>query len=93
MPIGRNLCELKPPNTVSDIINDDLSNIKLPAQDEKFQYNKPVLAGIDIPSLYCYLLVYEEHRDFETWGTHLLDLKAVTISPSTLTKIQSLLKL
>jgi len=39
-------------------INDtqDLSPIKLAAQDEKFHRNKPVLTGIDIPSLYCYLL-------------------------------------
>jgi len=29
----------------------DLSQIKLAAQDEMFHYNKPILTGIDIPSL------------------------------------------
>jgi hypothetical protein len=37
-------------------VNQDLSEIKLCAQDEMFQNNKPVLTGVDIPSLYCYLL-------------------------------------
>jgi hypothetical protein len=59
----------------------DLSNIKLAAQDEMFHYNKPVLTGIDIPSLYCYLLRAEKDREFDTWGTHLLDLKDRGLSP------------
>ena len=33
-----------------------LKNVTLGAHDELFHQNKPVLAGIDIPSLYCYLL-------------------------------------
>ena len=59
----------------------DLSSIKLAAQDEMFHYNKPVLTGIDIPSLYCYLLTAESDREFDTWGTHLLDLQKQGLSP------------
>ena len=64
-------------------INDqqDLSNVKLAAQDEIFHYNKPVLTGIDIRSLYCYLLTSEQDREFDTWGIHLLDLKAQGLNP------------
>ena len=61
--------------------NQTLENIKLAAQDEIFHYNKPVLTGVDIPSLYCYLLSSEHHRDFDTWGTHLLDLKKKSLNP------------
>lgn len=59
----------------------DLSHIKLGAQDEMFHYNKPVLTGIDIRSLYCYLLTREQDREFDTWGTHLLDLQAQGFNP------------
>jgi len=59
----------------------DLSKIKLAAQDEMFHYNKPILTGIDIPSLYCYLMTAEPNREFDTWGTHLLDLKAQGLNP------------
>jgi len=59
----------------------DLTNIKLAAQDEMFHYNKPVLTGVDIRSLYCYLIAHEQQRDFETWGTHLLDLKNQGLNP------------
>jgi len=57
----------------------DLKNIKLTAQDETFHYNKPILTGIDIRSLYCYLLSPERDRDFDTWEIHLLDLKKTKI--------------
>ena len=60
----------------------DLSNIKLAAQDEIFHLNKPILSGIDLRSLYCYLLSQEEQRDFGTWGTHLLDLQKQGFNPS-----------
>jgi len=40
-----------------------------------------VLTGIDIPSLYCYLLSAEQDREFDTWGTHLLDLQDKGLSP------------
>jgi len=59
----------------------DLSNIKLAAQDEMFHYNKPILSGIDIRSLYCYLLNLEQDREFDTWAIHLLDLKKQGLNP------------
>lgn len=59
----------------------DLSNIKLAAQDEMFQHNKPVLAGVDIQSLYCYLLSQADHRDGDTWAIHLLDLQKQNFNP------------
>ncbi len=62
----------------------DLTNIKLAAKDEMFHYNKPILTGVDIPSLYCYLLASEKHRDFDTWGTHILDLKKQGYNPDRL---------
>ncbi|MCX7125544.1 MAG: hypothetical protein NTU49_07335, partial [Gammaproteobacteria bacterium] len=34
----------------------DLGRVTLGAHDEIFHRNKPILAGVDIPSLYCYLL-------------------------------------
>jgi len=52
-----------------------LSSIKLAAPDEIFHFNKPILAGVDIHSLYCYLLSEEDHRDEETWAIRLLELK------------------
>lgn len=59
----------------------ELTNIKLAAQDEMFHYNKPILTGVDIRSLYCYLLSPEQNRDFDTWGIHLLDLKERGLNP------------
>ena len=61
--------------------NQDLSPIKLCAQDEMFQHNQPVLAGVDIPSLYCYLLSLNEQRDGDTWAIHLLDLQNQGFNP------------
>ena len=61
-----------------------LSNVKRGAQDELFHQNKPVLAGVDIDSLYCYLLSYEDHRDGDTWGIHLLDLQKQGFSPESI---------
>ena len=37
---------------------EDLSGIKVTANDELFHHNKPILSGIDTQSLYCYLLSY-----------------------------------
>ncbi len=59
----------------------ELSPIKLAAQDEMFHYNKPILTGIDIPSLYCYLLTAEPDREFDTWGMRLLDLQKQGLNP------------
>ena len=51
-----------------------LPAIAVGAHDEIFQAGQPVLAGVDVQSLYCYLLSVEEHRDETTWGVHLLEL-------------------
>jgi len=59
----------------------DVSGIKLAALDEMFHHNKPVLTGIDIRSLYCFLLSDEHYRDFDTWGTHFLDLQKQGLKP------------
>ena len=56
--------------------NEDLSGIKIPAFDEMFHHNKPVLAGIDTKSLYCFTLAQEEHRDTDTWAIHMLDAQS-----------------
>lgn len=59
----------------------DLSNVELGAQDEIFHHNKPVLTGVDIRSLYCYLLAQEQHRDGETWAIHLWGLQQQGFDP------------
>jgi hypothetical protein len=40
--------------------------------DEIFQGSKPVPAGVDAASTYCYLLAMAEHRGADTWGVHYL---------------------
>jgi hypothetical protein len=52
--------------------SEDLSRIRVAGNDELFQSGMPVLGGIDLESNYCYLLANEEHRDGDTWATHLL---------------------
>jgi len=61
--------------------NQSLSQVKLAAVDEMFHHNKPVLTGIDIRSLYCFLLSDEQNRDFDTWGSNLLDLQKQGLNP------------
>ncbi|MGK5091114.1 hypothetical protein WDW89_03745 [Deltaproteobacteria bacterium TL4] len=61
-------------NIVEDIISQvqqvtqshDLSPIQVGSHDELFQSGKPVLAGVDLDSTYCYLLTTEDHRNGET---------------------------
>jgi len=60
----------------------ELSGIQVGLHDEIFQGSQPVLAGIDVRSTYCYLLVPEDHRDGETWAIHLLDLQAHGLAPA-----------
>jgi hypothetical protein len=57
-------------------VNDsqDLSNIRIGDHDEIYQANRPVLAGIDHQSTYCYLLSLEDSCNETSWGVHLLDL-------------------
>jgi hypothetical protein len=50
-----------------------LEKIKHGALDEIYQAGKPVLAGLDLESTYCFLLNAEEHCDETTWGFHLLE--------------------
>ena len=52
----------------------DLSRVRIGADDEIFQAGRPVLVGVDTESTYCYLLSQEEHRDADTWGVRLLEL-------------------
>ena len=53
----------------------DLSGVRIGAHDEIFQAGRPVLAGVDADSTYCYLLSLEDHRDADTWGLRLLELQ------------------
>lgn len=59
----------------------DLSPIQVGSHDELFQSGKPVLAGLDLDSTYCYLLTEEDHRDATTWAIHLMDLEVQGLSP------------
>jgi hypothetical protein len=51
----------------------DLSKIKIGANDEIFQGNKPVLVGVDPQTTFTYLLEGVENRDSTTWGCNLLE--------------------
>ncbi|MFM0148739.1 hypothetical protein [Paraburkholderia sp. RL18-085-BIA-A] len=59
----------------------DLSGIRVGLHDEIFQGSRPVLAGVDAQSTYCYLLAAEKHRDGDTWGVHLLDASRQGLDP------------
>jgi hypothetical protein len=52
----------------------DLSRVRIGADDEIFQAGRPVLVGVDAESTSCSLLSQEEHRDADTWGVRLLEL-------------------
>ena len=60
---------------------EDLSPVKIGAHDEIFQAGKPVLAGVDVYSTYCYLLTLEESRDADTWAIRLLELQNQGLYP------------
>jgi len=55
-------------------LRQDLSRVRIGADDEIFQAGRPVLVGVDAESTYCYLLSQEDHRDADTWGVRLLEL-------------------
>ena len=59
----------------------DLAGITMGLQDEIYQANKPVLVGVDAASTYCYLLKSVDHRDEDTWGYHLLDVREQGFDP------------
>jgi hypothetical protein len=67
-------------------VNDqqDLSGVRVGAHDEIFQNRQPVLVGVDALTSYCYLLSLEAHRDADTWGVHLLDLRKRGWLPDTI---------
>ena len=60
----------------------DLSGIRVGLHDEIFHGGKPVLAGVDAHSTYCYLLAAEPHRDADTRGVHLLDAARQGLNPA-----------
>ena len=60
---------------------ENLSGVRVGAHDEIFQAGRPVLTGVDVHSLYCYLLSLEEHRDADTWGVRLLELREKGLHP------------
>jgi hypothetical protein len=60
---------------------EDLSLIRIGAHDEIFQAQKPVLVGACVHSTYCYLLSQEDHRDGDTWGVRLLELRERGFAP------------
>ena len=59
----------------------NLSTISTCAHDEIFQAGRPVLAGVDAQSTYCYLLAQVDNRDETTWGVHLLELEDKGLNP------------
>ena len=59
----------------------ELSAVRVGLHDEIFQGPRPVLAGVDAQSTFCYLLAAETHRDGDTWAVHLLDAKARGLEP------------
>jgi hypothetical protein len=63
------------------LARENLSGIRVGAHDEIFQGDRPVLTGVDVHSLYCYLLSLEEHRDGDTWGVRLLELRERGLHP------------
>jgi hypothetical protein len=69
---------------LSQVINDSekLNDVNLGAHDEIFIHNKPILTGVEIKSLYCYLASKEEHRDSDTWAIKLMELEDNGFSPS-----------
>jgi hypothetical protein len=59
----------------------DLSAVRFAALDEIFQAGSPVLVAADTRSGYCCLLSPEEHRDADTWGVRLLELRERGFQP------------
>ena len=59
----------------------NLAHVRIGAHDEIFQAGHPVLVGVDTFSTYCYQLSLEDHRDAETWGVRLLELRERGFNP------------
>jgi hypothetical protein len=60
----------------------NLAAVEVGAHDEIYQSQEPVLVGVCAHSTYCYLLSQEQHRDADTWGVRLLELKACGFGPT-----------
>jgi hypothetical protein len=63
-------------------IKQDLTGLTVAAHDELFHHDKPILTGVDIPTLYCHLLSKEDSRDGDTWAINLLDLEKQNFNPA-----------
>jgi hypothetical protein len=61
---------------------EDLSGIKVSANDELFDHNKPILTGVCTNSLYCPFLQKEGDRKAKTWATILLKAMEKGYHPS-----------
>jgi hypothetical protein len=61
--------------------SEDLRGIEVGLLDEIFQGERPVLAGVDALSTYCFLLEEVEHRDENTWGYYLLEAGERGLNP------------
>ena len=75
--LQQSICEVKAIHE-----QENLSSVKIGAHDEIFQAGKPVLAGVDVYSTYCYLLTLEDSRDADTWAIRLLELQDKGLYPS-----------
>ena len=60
----------------------NLSAIDVAALDEIFQAQQPVAVSVCAHSGYCCLLSQEQHRDADTWGVRLLELKERGFDPT-----------
>jgi hypothetical protein len=83
MSIGtvHNIVQAAVPIARDHNLRQDLGNVDIAGFDEIFQKRRPVLVGADMASTYCFLLSEEEHRDADTWGTRLLELKDRGLQP------------
>ena len=59
----------------------DLSAVEVAALDELFHGNKPILSGVDVHSLYCFLLSDVADREGPTWEKYLNLLKSQGLDP------------
>lgn len=62
----------------------ELSTVFVGAHDEIFHCGDPILVGVDVHSTYCYLLSAEAHRDGDTWGVCILDLRQQGFDPDSI---------
>ena len=62
---------------LAQVINhsEKLEDIETGAHDEMFVNNDPILTGIEVNSLYCYLASKESQRDADTWAIKLMELQ------------------